>query len=261
MSAERPQDPTPEPRRRTAAIIGALIVLTVIVVVALLARSNPGDVGDPEPTDSAAAPTEAGSSTPPQTEATSESATATPAPEATTEPAASQPSATDIEEFQQTYGPGDQSATGDVNADGLTDVVVVSRRDETTRIDVGFWDGTAFVHDADEGGPAATIDALTLEDFNGEAGAEIVTEQSVGEAGRSLSVWGGEGARLVRQSGEGGCWDGFHTYGISGATIERGRITATCDGSPLPPEGWTRDVYEWDGAWIYTESITPEDAS
>ncbi|HVM19818.1 MAG TPA: hypothetical protein VM307_07645, partial [Egibacteraceae bacterium] len=90
---------------------------------------------------------------------------------------------------------------------------------------------------------------------NGEQGAEIVTQQTFGDSGESLSVWGWDGSSISRHIAEGGCWDGFHTYGRVGATIEPMRITATCDGSPLPPDAWTSDVYEWtEGAWIYART-------
>lgn len=178
----------------------------------------------------------------------------------TTEPSALTPAGEDdVAGFISANGPADHTATGDVNGDGLDDVIVATTRDHTTRIVVGFWDGAAYVRRTDEGGPAGSLDALIVQDFNGRPGAEIVTEQSVGEAGASLSVWGGRRHRLVRQVASGGCWDGFHTYGISGATIAPGRITATCDGSPLPPESWMSDVYEWaDGAWTYTETVAAE---
>ena len=256
MSAE----PEPNDRRAVAAIVAGLVAVALLVIGYVVTRPDAGDVAEGKPTATATA-----TSATEEPTATQAPATASPTPAPTTasspsaQPAAGQPTEADVEAFVTTYGPADQQATGDVDGDGFTDVVVATRRDETTWIDVGFWDGESFVHHADEGGPAATIDGLMIEDFNGVEGAEIVTEQSVGEAGSSLSVWGGAQGRLERQTGEGGCWDGFHTYGISGATIEPGRITATCDGSPLPPEAWTRDVYEWDGAWRYVESITPED--
>ena len=169
------------------------------------------------------------------------------------------PSQNDVEDFVAAQGPADRTATGDIDADGMADVAIASTRDQTTRLVVGFWDGVAFQTDADEGGPARSVDDLTIADFNGVGGAEIVTRQSVGEAGVSISVWSGDEGRLVRHEAKGGCWEGFHTYGISGATIEPGRISATCDGSPLPPESWMSDVYEWtDGAWTYTETISAE---
>lgn len=262
MSAEPDPD---QSRRAVIAILAGLVIVALVVLFYVSTRPDSGDVGEVVPTTT---PTEATPTATPATEApTTPPPTATPTPSSTApasptaEPAGAQPTDADIDEFVSTYGPGDHTATGDIDGDGLADVVVATRRDETTRIEVGFWDGSAFVHHADEGGPASTINTLTIEDFNGVGGAEIVTEQSVGEAGRSISVWGGRRNRLVRQTGKGGCWDGFHTYGISGATIEQGRITATCDGSPLPPEAWSRDVYEWDGAWRFTESITPEEAS
>ncbi|MDQ3432190.1 MAG: hypothetical protein M3467_08215, partial [Actinomycetota bacterium] len=87
----------------------------------------------------------------------------------------------------------------------------------------------------------------------------VVTLQSVGASGQSLSVWGIREGRYVRQRAKGGCWTGSHTFGIVGATIELGRITASCDGSPLPRPAWPSDVYEWRGGrWRFAGTQQPD---
>ena len=264
MSAESQRPDEGRGNRAWTLGIAAVVVLLVIAVAVAMATRDDGDA------EVADAPTE-GVTQIPTAAATEASDAPTPAPLATTspdaapsevptQPQAAQPSEEQIAEFVDTYGPGDHTATGDIDGDGVNDVAIASTKDETTRLDVGFWDGTAFTHHADEGGPAQVVDALTIADYNGVPGGEVVTGQSVGEAGVSLSVWGGGPQGLERQTGNGGCWDGFHTYGISGATIEPGTITATCDGSPLPPEAWSYDVYEWrKGVWRHTDTIEPEE--
>ena len=243
---------------------GSVRLVVLVLAVGIVGCSG-GDAATAPPTTATTAPAttapeRSSEASPPPAAATTPPAPSDTAPPPTAPPAtdsAAPPTDADVEALVAAHGPADHARTGDIDADGLTDVAIARTRDQTTRLVVGFWDGTAFRTDADEGGPARVVDDLTIADLNGGGAAEIVTRQSVGEAGVSISVWSGRNGRLVRQEAKGGCWDGFHTYGISGASIEPGRITATCDGSPLPPESWMSDVYEWTGgAWTYTETIS-----
>jgi len=112
----------------------------------------------------------------------------------------------------------------------------------------------------DEAANADRLDSLVARDLNGELGAEIVLVHSLGEFGNSLTVWGARGDSYRPQPARGGCWDGSNTYGITGAVIEDGSITATCDGSLLPRAAWPSDVYVWvDGRWTYqrTQAAQP----
>jgi hypothetical protein len=207
----------------------------------------PATTAEPTP-EQTVAPTEDGEPT-----------TASPT-ERTEAPGPPEPTDQDVAIFVDANGPAEHSATGDIDGDGVDEVVVARVRQESTHIVVGRWDGSAYqAFFSDDGGSADRVDGLDLQDFNGEPGVEIVTLESVGESGASLTIWGAAADGIERQVAQGGCWDGFHHYGISGATIEPGEIVATCDGSPLPPEAWTSDVYQWqDGAWTYVRSDEPE---
>jgi hypothetical protein len=253
VSADQPADPDQPETSRSGPIIAVVGVIIAVVLIALWLNR---DTDDPEP---ASTP----EPTPGETMAPSEPPEATTAPpQEPTEaaPAEQEPTAQDVATFADANGPAEHTATGDIDGDGVDEVVVARVRDESTHIVVGRWDGTAYrAFFSDDGGSAQRVDGLDLQDYNGEAGAEIVTLESVGESGASLSIWGAVGDGIGRLVAEGGCWDGFHHYGISGATIEPGEIVATCDGSPLPPEAWTSDVYAWqDGAWTYVRTDEPE---
>ena len=241
-----------------------LIVLAVIAAAAVgvtLARSGGDDPAD-TPTEQAAsdAPTTEPAIT--QTPSPTEAAT-TPAPVQTAAPseeptALAQPTDTDVAAFVDAEGPADRTAAGDVTGDGVDEVVLAGVRNNTVQITVGLWDGSAYQRVfRDEGGPATRLLGLEVVDYNAEAGAEIVTEQGTGSQGRSISVWGPDDGGVVRQTAVKGCWDGFHTYGTTGVTIEAGRITASCSPSTDPAEQDRNDVYEWRrDAWRYLESTT-----
>ena len=236
MSAETPG------RDRRWIVIAAIIVIVFGVLVAyLLSQQESASDVVVVPTQ---IPTE-----PPSTK------TETPAA------GAAQPSDEDVEAFEQAHGPADITASGDIIGDGADEVVLASVRNNAVVIVVGMWDGEAYLPTfRDEGGPAQRVTALTVAERNGVPGSEIVTEQRAGSEGRSISVWGPTGGDLRPQNAKGGCWAGFHTYGIAGATISGGRITATCDGSPDPPETWGSDIYEWrKGRWTYVRTQAPGD--
>jgi hypothetical protein len=250
VSAETPEDA--DRQRSTIAVVSIVAALVVVVLVALWvnrdADGDPTALPSPETTQE---PTE--EQTPTEAAPTSE-----PAAEPT-EAATPQPTQQDAAAFADEHGPVEQQATADIDEDGTPEVVVARVRNDTTHIVVGRWDGQRYQEVfRDDGGSADQVDGLDVQDYNGEPGLEVVTLESVGEDGESLTVWGFNGTQIVRQEADGGCWDGFHHYGISGATIEPGRIEATCDGSPLPEEGWTSDIYEWtDGAWTYVGTEQP----
>ncbi len=270
-----------EPRRDARWWIAAAVVAAVAVGIALayvFSRSeSAGDVVVQAPPSATPIATPGPSESPPPTEepTPTETATAGEEPTASEEPSplpgpdecgdgsacAAEPTDAAVAAFAKAHGPAQERARGDVDGDGVDEAVVAAVQNNAVRIVVGRWNGESFRRAfSDDGGPAQRLVSLRVEDFNGKPGAEIVTEQAAGTEGRSLSVWGDRGGEIDRQVARGGCWDGFHTYGISGATIESGAITATCDGSPQPPESWTSDVYEWrTGRWAYARTVEPGD--
>ncbi len=172
-------------------------------------------------------------------------------------PASREPTEADVAAYVTAYeasGRGTaRTVVADVDGNGVDEVVGARVRDDVTQLAVAAWNGSEYaVVFRDAGGTAAALDDLLVRDVNGAAPPEIATFQSVGNVGASLSLWGLRDGNYARMAGVGGCWDGSHTYGITGATLDPGRITATCDGSPLPPEAWPSDVYVWDGTtWRY----------
>ena len=238
---------------RWSVILPVTVVVALLVVGALLFR--PDDAARPasEPSPTPPAPTEAPSEPPPF----EGSEPPTPAPRNTVTEPAMLPGPEDVERYIDSNGPADHTATGDVISGDTTDEVVIAWvRNDTSHILVGTWNGLAYeTVFEDDGASADRVDGLDLQDYNGEPGAEIVTLESVGEAGASLSIWGFDGKEIARQVAEGGCWDGFHHFGITGATIEPGEIVATCDGSPVGGEEAPSDVYEWTGgAWTHVRT-------
>lgn len=248
------------------AVLGVITAVTVlggpdeqpVAGVSEEPTAAPTQTTTPEPTQSPTAsptPTAAPSPSEPEpSESPEPSETPSPTPSPTHDPGEE-----DVDRFVAAKGPADEVAVGDVTGDGVDEVVLARIRNQSTQIVVGFWNGRAYGRAfRDQGGSGKRLERLEIADYNGVAGGEIVTEQAVGEAGRSLSVWGRDGNRVQRQEGKGGCWDGSHTYGVEGATIEQGEITATCHTSPLPGQLAPRDVYEWRGTrWTYTRTTTP----
>lgn len=260
----------PTGQNRRWMVIGAIAALLVGVFVAyLLSRQESASdvvvvptetmtpVETPGPSETPPATPEPSPTPTPTPSQTPSEADATEAPE----PEQAQPTDADVAAFAQEHGPAEQTATGDILGDATEEVVLASVRNNTAVVVVGAWDGRTYKPVfRDEGGPAQRLAAVSVAEHNGVPGAEIVTEQRAGTEGRSISVWGPAGGDIKRQEAKGGCWDGFHTYGIAGATIGSGRITATCDGSPDPPDTWTSDVYEWrKGRWTYVRTEGPGD--
>lgn len=245
-------------RARRARVIMAVAgsALALLIVVLLLADrgGDPTVLGSPTPSETVseqASPTEEASPT----------ATAS-ATEETQGDEPREPSDQDAAAFSESFRPQGaqaiQSVTADVDGDGAKEVVFASIHDDGARIDVARWDGREYqVVYTSQGGAAERIDDFRVADYTGDDTREIVTVQSVGAQGQSLSVWGWNGQAFAPQRASGGCWNGSHTFGVTGASIQRGRIRATCDGSPLPTAAWPSDVYVWDaegGGWVYEGS-------
>ena len=278
----RPDGPDARPpgarRDRTAlgSALGLGVALLILIgFVALAERdvySGPQARPSGQPPTSegvAAASTEPASTEPSPTQpAPTQPAPTEPAPTepAPTEPAPTEPAPTPsaglptdadatafIAQYETVYGDDSRSLASDVDADGVNELVLARITDGVAMLDVARWSGEGYeVVYNDEGATADRLDSLIARDINGEPGMEIVVTQSLGETGTSLTVWGARGDRVRPQRARGGCWDGSKTYGITGAVISDQRITATCDGSPLPRADWPSDVYVWaDGGWTY----------
>lgn len=274
----RPSDPDVDGRPASRggpgpAIAAAAVVLAVLVTSLFLLRERDRQA-EPVPTPATVTPIstpttpEASPSpaTPDQTESPSPSPSPSPTGDATAEP--SPTGAQDPEEvaeaFTGEYVPegGEQviSRVADVTGDGDLEVVFASIVGDSVRIDVARWNGRFYeISFVEYGAPAEQLESLEVSDYTGDGRRlEIVTQQSSGEQGESLSIWGWDGARFAAQAAEDGCWDGSNTFGVVGATIAEGRIEATCDGSPLPTAAWPTDIYLWDGrSWVYEASRIP----
>jgi hypothetical protein len=250
------------------AVLGVITAVTVLggpddqPVAGVSEEPTATATATPEPTQSpTAAPTATATAepTPSESQEPSEEPSEPSESPSPTEAPAREADQEDVDRFVAAKGPADEVAVGDVTGDGIDEVVLARIRDHSTFIVVGFWNGSAYGRAyKDQGGSGGRLESLQITDYNGVAGGEIVTEQASGEAGSSISVWGRDGDRVTRQAAKGGCWDGSHTYGVEGASIEQGEITATCHTSPLPGQVTPRDVYEWRGTrWTYARTTTP----
>lgn len=215
--------------------------------------------GAPSPT---ALPTPAPSATP----------TSTPTPTPTPTPSEPrEPTDRDVAAFAEANTPpgADNVSTvlADLDGDSRNEVVHVLRLGTTTLLQVGVWDGFAYVTGlTSEGGVAEQIVDVAVRDVNlTPRTREVVVRQRNGAEGESISVWGvaptqdGGTVGLTELEAQGGCWDGSHTYGITGVTIDvdEARITATCDASPDPVASFPSDIYEWDDeaqAFVYVQT-------
>ena len=263
-----PEQPDRGPQRRNARIGTVVAVVLAALVLGLFVLRSGGDEDEPAPPLASESPP-AVASEPPATAqpppSPSPSAVASePADEEPTDPTEVMPSDGDVTAFLDAYEAehGDDATTrvADLDFDEVDEIVAARVEDDAVQIDVASWDGARYaISFSDSGGAADRLDELVVRDVNGEAGLELVTFQSAGEEGRSISLWGlGGNGRYTRQDARGGCWDGSNTFGIVGATVEAARLEATCDGSPLPPEAWPSDVYVWeDGAWTFSETLEP----
>jgi len=97
-------------------------------------------------------------------------------------------------------------------------------------------------------------DLITLraEDLTGDGRPEVHTKQRVGRNGESVTLWSFARDDLQPMTASGGCWAGSNTFGIIGALVEAGQVTAICDESPQLPQLWPTAVYRWaDGRWTF----------
>lgn len=250
-----PQPPDDERAERNRGIAIGLAVAAALAVIggALWAvTAGGGDdpvVVSPSPSGSASASETA---SPTDSPSPSDSPTQTPSP---TE-GEREPTDADAAEFQQSYRPeGAQavdSVAADVDDDGVNEVVFASIHSDAARIDIARWTGTEYeVVYTGRGGGAERLEDFKVADYTGDGTREVVTVQSVGAQGGSLSIWGWNGQAFAPQRASGGCWHGSHTFGVIGASIQPGRIRASCDGSPLPTAAWPSDVYVWRDGWVY----------
>jgi hypothetical protein len=229
--------------------------------VATVPAATPTQPAPTQPVPNEPVPTEPVPTEPVPTEpAPTEPAPTEPAPS----PSTGQPSDADatafITQYETVYGEDSRSLASDLDADGSNELVLARITDGVAMLDVARWSGEGYeVVYNDEAANADRLDSLVARDLNGELGAEIVLVHSLGEFGNSLTVWGARGDNYRPQPARGGCWDGSNTYGITGAVIEDGSITATCDGSLLPRAAWPSDVYVWvDGRWTYQRTQAPQ---
>ena len=136
-------------------------------------------------------------------------------------------------DFVATYAVDGASQTEAVVADldgaDPDEVIVASVVGGRVRVDVAAWQVTAYeVVFSGDGGSADELADISVRDVNATPQTrEIVTTQTVGTAGQSLSVWGWDGSAFVPHRAVDGCWDGSNTYGIVGAALQNERITAT----------------------------------
>ena len=287
MANERPgTDP-----RVVGVITGVAVVVLVLVVVGLVTAGNDGDqiaidgqlTATPvtSATEATDAPTTEASTAPTAPEPGEESETSSGTdPAATDEPSGDDGSSTgatadpadgsgeptdgDAAAFVESLTAGEIDSSdvvlADLDADGRNEVVVAGLLGGRSRIDVARWNGTTYVlADSGEGGSAEAIESVRVTDVNGTPETvEVVVRQTSGGQGESITLWSLVDGEVVPLRAAGGCWDGSNTYGIVGAEVSGGRITATCDGSPDPIVAWPSDVYEWapeDGVFLYVETL------
>ena len=239
-------------------VVGAVAVFLLLLVALVLFDDDDGEIADLEPT-TAPTPTRLATASPTPTPS------ATPTPTPTPRPTVRDPTDADAADFVAAFEPPDaeglESVTVDVTGDEVREIVFVSRSRGATRLDVAGWDGRSYqIVFADQGGEAEEITNFTVTDLNGDAADDILTRQTVGENGESLSLWGYDGEQIAPQVADGGCWHGAHTYGVVGAEIGEEELAATCDDSPLPQSAWSTDVYVWDGdayRWVYDRTEEP----
>ena len=176
-------------------VVGAVAVFLLLLVALVLFDDDDGEIADLEPT-TAPTPTRAAtaSPTPPPSP--------TPTPTPTPRPTVREPTDADAADFVAAFEPPDaeglESVTVDVTGDEVREIVFVSRSRGATRLDVAGWDGRSYqIVFADQGGEAEEITSFTVTDLNGDAAADILTRQTVGEKGESLSLWGYDGEQKI----------------------------------------------------------------
>jgi len=105
--------------------------------------------------------------------------------------------------------------------------------------------------------PTGRAEALGVQDVNGDGFPEVLSVQAMGANGETLYVLGWQDSEYGWLSPEGGHFDGWASFGDTGARVEDldgdglGEILAS-----YGPVAALTDVYEWDGeAYAYTETL------
>jgi hypothetical protein len=171
-----------------------------------------------------------------------------------------EPTVTDAAEFAMSYQlPGaaaKRMVAANTNTDNRREIVFAVVTGGISRVEVAAWDGKGYhIVGKGRGGPATEIVDLWVRDVTKDKVSEIIVIQRT-EQSRSVSIWGWDGARYAPQVAVGGCADGGNTFGVHGAEVGMGTITATCDASPQP----RKNVYTWNAraqAWVSKEPGGP----
>jgi hypothetical protein len=237
--AEEPVAPAPRSRKPVVLGLGAGALLALVLVGFLLAVGR-ATAPVPVPPDDAAPASEP--ALPEPAPADPPAAPAVPAPP----PAPREPADSEAAEFAAAFRPEGvtpaRTAAQDANGDGRREIVFASVVAGVARVDVAAWGGHAYtVVATGAGGPADEILDLQVRDATGEGAREIVVAYR-GAPGTSASVWRWDGAAYVPLTARGGCMDGRPVFGVAGADVGAGRLTATCDAAQ-PPQ---TDAYRWD---------------
>lgn len=139
----------------------------------------------------------------------------------------------------------------DLDGDTWNEVVTTGVRDGIGVVRVAWWTAAGYeVLATDEAGPGRDVTDLRAADVNRDGTMELLVKVA-GDGRGSLALWAVPGrARLVPLVAQGGCHDGSHVYGVTGARLEaRGdappAIVATCDDSPLPVADWSEQRWLW----------------
>lgn len=243
-------------------LAGMLAFLVVVLLVVRWGEDQRGRAGSveilAEPTDAAVpadatVPTAPASATQPA-EAVPEAADATPAPAsgATDREPTDADAAAFIAAYEPPGGRDVEAVAVDLDDDGRSEVVVASVAGDVVRLDVAVWDTSTYVvAHTDQGGPAEELVSFEVRDLTGDGVRDILTAQVAPER-ESIALWGWDEETLVRHVASGGCWDGSHVYGDTGAEVIGREIHASCP--PIPDEVplGTRHVYVWNGeAWTH----------
>ncbi len=248
------------------ALVGVLAgMLAFLVVVLLVVRWGEDQRGGSEgaPAEILAEPTEAVvPTTPAPTTPVPPSDPAPPSATSIPHPIGREPTDADAAAFAAAYEPPGgrdvEAVSVDLDDDGRPEVVVASVAGDVVRVDVAVWNAQAYeVAHTDQGGPAEEITAFDVRDVTGDGARDIITAQNAPDR-QSIALWGWRDGALVRHVAVGGCWDGSHVFGQTGAEIIGREIVASCAAIPDEVPFGTRDVYVWDGlAWTHARTEGP----
>lgn len=151
---------------------------------------------------------------------------------------------------------GREHVVVDLDGDTWNEVVTTGVRDGVAVVCVAWWTSAGYeLLAADEAGRGRDVTDLRASDINRDGTMELLVKVE-GDGRASLSLWAVPGrGRLVPLAAQGGCHDGSHVYGVTGAWLEARSdgppaIVATCDDSPLPVADWSEQRWLWeDGAY------------